>query len=141
MSLKIWESNRSLVSFKLTLTCAQGEDYESLYRDLTKENAALVSVHRQLEEKVGQLEVEAQDARDQAELLEFRLLEMEQRDSRERSPEMIRKVEVEMDMESVNSFSMDSGCASSTTLEDLMEVQRDFRVRLELLSNLICCLI
>ena len=68
-----------------------------------------------MEEKTKKLESELRDARDNAELLEFRLLELEQRDSRERSPGLVRKVEVATEMDlldtgSVKSFGLDSGC-------------------------------
>ena len=47
-----------------------------------------------MEEKTKKLESDLRDARDNAELLEFRLLELEQRESRERSPDITRKLEV-----------------------------------------------
>lgn len=77
------------------------------------------------------------DARDNAELLEFRLLELEQRESRERTPDMARKVEkvtasditeMDNDSQSVKSFGLDSGCDSLTSVDELLDIQRDFRV-------------
>ena len=82
-----------------------------------------------MEEKTKALESELRDARDNAELLEFRLLELEQRESRERSPDIVRKVEkVDTDSQSVKSFGLDSGCDSLSCVDDLLDVQKDFRV-------------
>ena len=69
-----------------------------------------------------------------------RLLELEQRESRERTPELGRRGSdhartpelgrrgLAEDTASVCSLAQDSGCSSQTTLEDLLEVQKDFRV-------------
>ena len=82
-----------------------------------------------MEEKTKKLESDLRDARDNAELLEFRLLELEQRESRERSPDLARKVEeMDLDKQSVKSFGLDSGCDSLTSVEDLLDIQKDFRV-------------
>ena len=86
-----------------------------------------------MEEKTKKLESELRDARDNAELLEFRLLELEQRESRERSPGLVRKVEAATEMDlldtgSVKSFGLDSGCDSLTSVDDLLDTQKDFRV-------------
>ena len=88
-----------------------------------------------MEEKTKALESELRDARDNAELLEFRLLELEQRESRERSPDITRKVEkatvtteVDIDSQSVKSFGLDSGCDSLSCVDDLLDIQKDFRV-------------
>ena len=89
-----------------------------------------------MEEKTKKLESDLRDARDNAELLEFRLLELEQRESRERSPDITRKLEVttatttelDTDSQSVNSFGLDSGCDSLTSVDDLLDIQKDFRV-------------
>ena len=66
-------------------------------------------------------------------MLEFRLLELEQRESRERSPGLVRKVEAatemdQLDTQSVKSFGLDSGCDSLTSVDDLLDTQKDFRV-------------
>ena len=88
-----------------------------------------------MEEKTKKLESDLRDARDNAELLEFRLLELEQRESRERSPGLARKVEVATEMDgdstSVKSFGLDSGCDSLTSVDDLLDIQKDFRVSWE----------
>ena len=89
-----------------------------------------------MEEKTKKLESDLRDARDNAELLEFRLLELEQRESRERSPDVTRKLEgttantteLDTDSQSVNSFGLDSGCDSLTSVDDLLDIQKDFRV-------------
>ena len=82
-----------------------------------------------MEEKTKKLESDLRDARDNAELLEFRLLELEQRESRERSPDLARKVEeMDLDKQSVKSFGLDSGCDSLTSVDDLLDIQKDFRV-------------
>ena len=89
-----------------------------------------------MEEKTKKLESDLRDARDNAELLEFRLLELEQRESRERSPDITRKLEgttantteLDTDSQSVNSFGLDSGCDSLTSVDDLLDIQKDFRV-------------
>ena len=63
-------------------------------------------------------------------MLEFRMLELEGRESRERTPELVRKVETGTETEdvvSLHSFLGDSGCSSQTSFDDLREVQRDFR--------------
>ena len=97
---------------------------------------------RTMDEKTKKLESDLRDARDNAELLEFRLLELEQRESRERTPDMARKVEkvtstttditeLDTDSQSVKSFGLDSGCDSLTSVEELLDIQRDFRVSLE----------
>ena len=92
-----------------------------------------------MEEKTKKLESDLRDARDNAELLEFRLLELEQRESRERSPDVTRKLEgttantteLDTDSQSVNSFGLDSGCDSLTSVDDLLDIQKDFRVSCE----------
>ena len=63
----------------------------------------------------------------------FRLLELEQRESRERTPELGRRGQEERrtpepDTASICSLAQDSGCSSQTTLEDILEAQKDFRV-------------
>ena len=63
-------------------------------------------------------------------MLEFRMLELEGRESRERTPELVRKVETGTETEdvlSLHSFPGDSGCSSQTSFDDLRDVQRDFR--------------
>ena len=58
------------------------------------------------------------------------MLELEGRESRERTPELVRKVETGTETEdvvSLHSFLGDSGCSSQTSFDDLREVQRDFR--------------
>ena len=107
-------------------------DFASLYADLQKEHNKTLLTSRTMEEKTKKLESDLRDARDNAELLEFRLLELEQRESRERSPDLARKVEatIEMDVDSqsVKSFGLDSGCDSLTSVDDLLDIQKDFRV-------------
>ncbi len=75
------------------------------------------------------------------------MLELEQRESRERTPELGRRRDsssssgperspelgrgsrgLEPDTVSICSLAQDSGCSSQTTLEDILEVQKDFRV-------------
>ena len=70
-----------------------------------------------------------------------RLLELEQRESRERTPELGRRGQErtpelgrrrqrgqEADTASISSLTQDSGCSSQTTLEDILDAQKDFRV-------------
>lgn len=111
-------------------------DLESLYKDLQKEHSKTLLTSRTMEEKTKKLESDLRDARDNAELLEFRLLELEQRESRERTPDMARKVEkvtatditeMDNDSQSVKSFGLDSGCDSLTSVDELLDIQRDFR--------------
>ena len=107
----------------------QTADFETLYKELEKEHKKTLLTSRTMEEKTKALESELRDARDNAELLEFRLLELEQRESRERSPDIVRKVEkVDTDSQSVKSFGLDSGCDSLSCVDDLLDVQKDFRV-------------
>ena len=70
-------------------------NFEALYKELEAEHDKSKSASKSLEERNKKLESELRDARDNSELLEFRLLELEQRESRERSPEMVRKLETE----------------------------------------------
>ena len=103
-------------------------DYESLYRELELEHK---KEKKTMEERTKKLESELRDARDSAELLEFRLLELEQRESRERSPGVIRKQESDTSQECQDDkVSLgDSGCAGSlASLDDLLDTQTDFRV-------------
>jgi len=104
-------------------------DYEAMYKALVKEHSKLASLSKSVEDKNAQLESDLRDAKDSAELLEFRLLELEQRESRERTPELPRRVEkgTEMDNISLNSFNGDSGCSSLTTVDELLDIQKDFR--------------
>ena len=106
----------------------ESTDYESLYKDLEKKHENVKTASKTLEERNKRLECELKDARDSAELLEFRLLELEQRESRERSPGLVRK----MDLESVSGS--DSGRSGSLlSLDDILEnqSQTDFRVGLQ----------
>ena len=115
-------------------------DFASLYAELQKEHNKTLLTSRTMEEKTKKLESDLRDARDNAELLEFRLLELEQRESRERSPDLARKLEagteMDVDRQSVKSFGLDSGCDSLTSVEDLLDTQKDFRVSSELLVEL-----
>lgn len=99
-----------------------------MYRELELEHKKSVKT---MEEKTKKFESELRDARDSAELLEFRLLELEQRESRERSPGVIRKQEVDtMECQDDKVSLGDSGCAGSlASLDDLLDTQTDFRVR------------
>merc|ERR1712098_810899 len=87
---------------------------------------------KSLEESNKKLEAELRDARDNAELLEFRLLELEQRESRERSPGLVRKGD-KGDAEEWMSTG-DSGCSGSLIslnydiVDDIVDTQTDFRV-------------
>jgi len=106
------------------------EDFESMYKKLSSEHARLASSARNWESRVADMEVELKDARDTADLLEFRLLELEQRESRERTPELGRRGTErtpDADTASICSLAQDSGCSSQTTLEDILEAQKDFR--------------
>merc|ERR1712106_749381 len=118
-----------------------GLDYQSLYHNLSAEHSQLARAateaakeaeltSRRLEtelrtarEDLDQRTTEMRDVKDSADLLEFRLLELEQRESRERTPELIRKVERGTGTDSED----DSGCPSLTSVEDLLDVQKDFR--------------
>ena len=98
-----------------------------MYRELELEHK---KEKKTLEERTKKLESELRDARDSAELLEFRLLELEQRESRERSPGVIRKQESDtMECQDDKVSLGDSGCAGSlASLDDLLDTQTDFRV-------------
>ena len=98
-----------------------------MYKGLVKEHSKLASLSKSVEDKNKKLESDLRDAKDSAELLEFRLLELEQRESRERTPELPRKVErgTEMDNISLNSFNGDSGCSSLTSVDELLDIQKD----------------
>ena len=104
-------------------------NFEALYKELEAEHDKSKSASKSLEERNKKLESELRDARDNSELLEFRLLELEQRESRERSPEMVRKLETECQDDRMSSGAPDSGCSGSlASLDDLLETQTDFRV-------------
>ncbi|XP_023323249.1 golgin subfamily A member 6-like protein 22 [Eurytemora carolleeae] len=96
-----------------------------MYRNLDKEHSKLAGQAKEMAWKMKKMETELKDARDTSDLLEFRLLELEQRESRERTPELGRKEE--KDSISIHSGNVDSGCSSQTTLEDIIETHRDFR--------------
>ena len=55
-----------------------------MYAGLSREHSRLAAKGRQTEERAHKLEEELREARDAAELLEFRMLELEGRESRER---------------------------------------------------------
>ena len=71
-------------------------------------------------------------------LVEFRLLELEQRESRERTPDLVRRRQEAVDQEDRSQedrsqddgvSAPDSGCSGSlASLDDLLETQTDFRV-------------
>ena len=108
-------------------------NFEALYKELEAEHDRSKSASKSLEERNKKLESELRDARDNSELLEFRLLELEQRESRERSPDMVRKMEtaetVPCQDDRMSSGAPDSGCSGSlASLDDLLETQTDFRV-------------
>ena len=108
-------------------------NFEALYKELEAEHDKSKSASKSLEERNKKLESELRDARDNSELLEFRLLELEQRESRERSPDMVRKMETAETAMSqddrMSSGAPDSGCSGSlASLDDLLETQTDFRV-------------
>ena len=113
-------------------------DFEALYKELEAEHDKSKSASKSLEERNQKLESELRDARDNSELLEFRLLELEQRESRERSPDMVRKMETAETVpcqddrsqdDRMSSGAPDSGCSGSlASLDDLLETQTDFRV-------------
>ena len=54
-------------------------NFEALYKELEAEHDKSKSASKSLEERNKKLESELRDARDNSELLEFRLLELEQR--------------------------------------------------------------
>ena len=117
-------------------------DFEALYKELEAEHDKSKSASKSLEERNQKLESELRDARDNSELLEFRLLELEQRESRERSPDMIRKLETAETVtigcqdDRMSSGAPDSGCSGSlASLDDLLETQTDFRVSHKLRGN------
>ena len=109
-------------------------NFAVLYKELEAEHDKSKSASKSLEERTKKLESELRDARDNSELLEFRLLELEQRESRERSPDMVRKLETaetvtESQDDRMSSGAPDSGCSGSlASLDDLIETQTDFRV-------------
>ena len=109
-------------------------NFEALYKELEAEHDKSKSASKSLEERCQKLESELRDARDNSELLEFRLLELEQRESKERSPDMVRKLETVMMTPQDDGMSQgtpDSGCSGSlASLDDLLETQTDFRVSL-----------
>ena len=110
-------------------------NFEALYKELEAEHGKSKSASKSLEERNKKLESELRDARDNSELLEFRLLELEQRESRERSPDMVRKLEAAETVmmtpqdDGMSQGAPDSGCSGSlASLDDLLETQTDFRV-------------
>ena len=110
-------------------------NFEALYKELEAEHGKSKSASKSLEERNKKLESELRDARDNSELLEFRLLELEQRESRERSPDMVRKTAETVMMtpqdDGMSQGAPDSGCSGSlASLDDLLETQTDFRVSL-----------
>ena len=101
-----------------------------MYAGLLREHTRLAAKGRDAELRANRLKEELGEARDAAELLEFRLLELEGRESRERTPELCRKVEAGTETEdttSLNSFPGDSGCSSQASSADLGDIQKDFR--------------
>lgn len=113
-------------------------NFEALYKELEAEHDKSKTASKSLEERNKKLESELRDARDNSELLEFRLLELEQRESRERSPDMVRKLETAAETvmmtpqdDGMSQGAPDSGCSGSlASLDDLLESQTDFRVSL-----------
>ena len=100
----------------------QLSELENLYKNLEVEHNKTIGLTKTLTDKNTKLESELRDARDSAELLEFRLLELEQRESREKSPGVVRKM-------SDAGHDGDSGCSGSlVSLEDVLDNQADFRV-------------
>jgi len=101
-------------------------NFETMFKNLEQEHSKSVQKSKSLEENNKKLESELRDARDNAELLEFRLLELEQRESRERSPDLVRKQE-KGDTEERMSVG-DSGCSGSLiSLDEIVDTPTDFR--------------
>jgi len=119
------EQKENIAKMAVDSNTVRGEDFEHLYRKLEKEHSEITTKSAEMQGKVGKLEAELKEARDTSDLLEFRLLEIEQRESRERTPEVGRKGEKYQSSQS--SHTGDSGNSSQTTLDDLLEVQADFR--------------
>ena len=129
-------------------SCLNQIDHSSSTKKLIDEKQTVINLNlglsekiRVLEEREARLRSELQDSKDQAELLEFRVLELEECQEKVQQPNQLlvgreMKRTVDAGTETDTDFT-DSGCPSMqhsrcpsvTTDEDIAEIQRDFRVR------------
>ncbi len=94
---------------------------------LAELNAALTEKVLKSSEELIRTQSQLQDANDKADLLEFRVFELEEEAEK-------AKITASVDLslpDDRSSIMTDSGCASSTTTEsaDLLDLYQDFRVR------------
>jgi len=127
-------------------SCLNQIDHSSSTKKLIDEKQTVINLNlglsekiRVLEEREARLRSELQDSKDQAELLEFRVLELEECQEKVQQPNQLlvgreMKRTVDAGTETDTDFT-DSGCPSLqhsrcpsvTTDEDIAEIQRDFR--------------
>ncbi|CAB4059475.1 MINDY3_4 [Lepeophtheirus salmonis] len=91
---------------------------------LIRSNYVLAEKYKTLQEKESKVKIDLQDAKDQCELLEFRVLELEE----EKGRSQLKSLKTSKEVDSINkSLGCDSGTSSITNDEDLLEIHNDFR--------------
>jgi len=125
-------------------SCLNQIDHSASTKKLIDEKQTVINLNlglsekiRVLEEREGRLRSELQDSKDQAELLEFRVLELEEcQEKTQPSPVTLKDMKQTVDTSTeTDSELIDSGCSSIqhsrcpsvATDEDIAEIQRDFR--------------
>eukprot|EP00092_Neocalanus_flemingeri_P060393 GFUD01072374.1.p1 GENE.GFUD01072374.1~~GFUD01072374.1.p1 ORF type:complete len:2138 (-),score=539.44 GFUD01072374.1:426-6839(-) len=123
-------------------SCLNQIDHSATTKKLIDDKQAVINLNlglsekiRVLEEREGRLRSELQDSKDQAELLEFRVLELEECQEKTQ-PSQVRDMKQTVDTGTETDTDLiDSGCSSIqhsrcpsvATDEDIAEIQRDFR--------------
>jgi len=126
-------------------SCLNQIDASSSTKKLIDEKQTVINLNlglsekiRVLEEREGRLRSELQDSKDQAELLEFRVLELEECQEKAQPIQALQVKDMKQTVDTgteTDTDLIDSGCSSIqhsrcpsvATDEDISEIQRDFR--------------
>lgn len=126
-------------------SCLNQIDASSSTKKLIDEKQTVINLNlglsekiRVLEEREGRLRSELQDSKDQAELLEFRVLELEECQEKAQPIQALQVKDMKQTVDTgteTDTELIDSGCSSIqhsrcpsvATDEDISEIQRDFR--------------
>jgi len=126
-------------------SCLNQIDHSTSTKKLIDEKQTVINLNlglsekiRVLEEREGRLRSELQDSKDQAELLEFRVLELEECQEKTQPIQVAQVKDMKQTVDTgteTDTELIDSGCSSIqhsrcpsvATDEDIAEIQRDFR--------------
>merc|ERR1712106_972382 len=126
-------------------SCLNQIDHSTSTKKLIDEKQTVINLNlglsekiRVLEEREGRLRSELQDSKDQAELLEFRGLELEECQEKTQPIQVAQVKDMKQTVDTgteTDTELIDSGCSSIqhsrcpsvATDEDIAEIQRDFR--------------